>query len=159
MGFNPTPDSPVEAARFLSLLDLTPILPILEAFYHEPWRHRHPPEAMLRLLALYRLKRLQFLTQLWRLLDDETLGLLGFEWRPSYKTLWHWLDRRLGPEGLETLHGALTKAMDQVLEAHGIQLGLEVAGDASPIQAPPRDPEARYNGYYKKVCYLIHRLV
>ena len=30
---NPTPDNPVEAARFLSFLDLIPILAILERFY------------------------------------------------------------------------------------------------------------------------------
>ena len=78
---NPTPDDPVEAARFLSFLDLTPILVVLEGFYCEPWRHRHPPEAMLRLYALHRLKRCRFLTDLWRLLDDDVLRLLGFNWR------------------------------------------------------------------------------
>ena len=72
-----TPDRPVDAARFLSLLDLTPILAVVEEFYGEPWRRRHPPEAMLRLLALYKLKRFRFLTELWKLLDDETLKLLG----------------------------------------------------------------------------------
>jgi len=33
---DPTPDNPVEAARFLSFLDLTPILAVLEGFYCEP---------------------------------------------------------------------------------------------------------------------------
>ena len=156
---DPAPDRPIDAARFLGLLNLTPILATLEEFYREPWRHRHPPEAMLRLVALYKLKRLRFLTELWRLLDDETLGLLGFKWRPSYKTVWHWLNVRLGPEGLETVHGALMRAVNEALKDHGICLGLEVAGDASPIEARPMDPEAGYNGYYKKLCYLVHRLV
>lgn len=159
MGFNPTPDNPVEAARFLSLLDLTSILPMLEAFYGEPWRHRHPPEAMLRLLALYRLKRLRFLTELWRLLDEEVLGLLGFGWRPSYKTVWHWLKVRIKEEGLERIHEALTMALGEALEAQDIHMGTKVSGDATPITAKPRDPEARYNGYYRRVCYLLHRLV
>lgn len=159
MDLNPTPDNPVEAARFLSLLDLTAILPMLEAFYQEPWRRRHPPEAMLRLLALYKLKRLQFLTELWRLLDEEVLRLLGFKWRPSYKTMWHWLNDRIKPEGLERLHQALMEEIEKALGTQGLHLGLEVAGDATPIQALPRDPEARYNGYYKRVCYLVHRLV
>ena len=156
---DPTPDNPIDAVKFLSLLDLTPILTVLAEFYHEPWRHRHPPEAMLRLLALYKLKRFRFLTELWKLLNDETLRLLGFKWRPGYKTIWHWLNIRLGPEGLEKIHEALTKAINDALKAHGTSLGLKVAGDASPIQAMPRDPEARYNGYYKKVCYLVHRLI
>lgn len=156
---NPTCDKTVDAAKFLSLLDLTPVLATLEEFYCEPWRHRHPPEAVLRFLALYKLKRFRFLTELWRLLDDEALRLLGFKWRPSYKTVWHWLNKRFRPEGMETIHAALVKAINEALAVQGIQLGLKVAGDASPIQARPMDPEARYNGYYKKLCYLVHRIV
>jgi len=156
---DPTPDNPIDAVRFLSLLDLIPILAALDEFYSEPWRYRHPPEAMLRLLALYKLKRFRFLTELWKLLDDKTLGLLGFKWRPSYKTVWHWLNVRLGPEGLETVHSALMNAIKEALEVQGVHLGLKVTGDASPIQAMPRDKEAKYNGYYKEVCYLVHRFV
>jgi len=156
---DPTPNNPVHAARLLSFLDLTAVLAVLEGFYCESWRHRHPPEAMLRLVALYKLKRFRFLTELWKVLDDETLRLLGFRWKPSYKTVWHWLNVRLGPEGLETVHSALMKATKEALEVQGVSLGLKVAGDASPIQAMSRDKEAKYNGYYKKVCYLVHRLV
>jgi len=154
-----TPDRPVDAARFLSFLDLTAVLAVLEGFYCESWRHRHPPEAMLRLVALYKLKRFRFLTELWKILDDETLKLLGFRWKPSYKTVWHWLNVRLGPEGLETVHSALMKAIKEALEVQEVHLGLKVAGDASPIRAMPQDKEARYNGYYKEVCYLVHRLM
>jgi len=156
---DPTPNNPIDAARFLSFLDLTVVLAVLEGFYCESWRHRHPPEAMLRLLALYKLKRFRFLTELWKLLDDETLGLLGFKWRPSYKTVWHWLNVRVSPEGLETIHSALMNAIKETLMVQGVSLGLKVAGDASPIQAMPRDKEASYNGYYKKLCYLVHRLI
>jgi len=156
---DPTPDNPVEAARFLSFLDLTPILAVLESFYCEPWRHRHPPEAMLRLYALYRLRRCKFLTELWRILDGEVLRLLGFSWRPSYKTLWHWLNVRIGPEGLMVIHEELMRVIRDALKNHGIELGLMIAGDASPIQALPGDAETAYNGYYRKLCYLVHRLV
>jgi hypothetical protein len=156
---DPTPDNPVDAARFLSFLDLRPILLVLEGFYCERWRHRHPPDAMLRLFALYKLKRFRFLTELWRILDDETLKLLGFRWKPSYKTVWHWLNVRLRPEGLEIVHAALMGAIKEALKAQGVQLGWRVAGDASPIQPMKRDKEAGYNGYYKMVCYLVHRLV
>jgi hypothetical protein len=156
---DPTPIKPIDAARFLSFLDLTAVYAVLDGFYREPWRYRHPPEAMLRLVALYKLKRLRFLTELWKLLDNETLRLLGFKWKPSYKTVWHWLNVRLGPEGLETVHLVLMNAMKEALTVQGVSLGLKVAGDASPIQAMPRDKEAKYNGYYKEVCYLVHRLL
>jgi hypothetical protein len=156
---DPTPSNPIDAVRFLSFLDLTAVLSVLGGFYCEQWRHRHPPEAMLRLVALYKLKRFRFLTEIWKLLDDETIRLLGFRWKPSYKTVWHWLNVRLGPEGLEKVHSSLMKAIKEALEVQGVSLGVKVAGDASPVQAMPRDREARYNGYYRKVCYLVHRLI
>jgi len=110
---DPTPDNPIDAARFLSFLDLSPILAVLESFYCEPWRHRHPPEAILRLYALYRLKR-QVPAELWR--------LLGFKWRPSYKTVWHWLNVRVKAEGLILIHEALMNAVREALKARGVEM-------------------------------------
>lgn len=127
---DPTPNTPVDAIKFLSFLDLSPVLAVLEEFYCEGWRSRHPPEAMIRLLALYKLKRYRFLTELWRQLDTKTVKLLGFKWKPSYKTVWHWLNKRVGPEGLEAIHAALLKAINQALTAQGIRMGERVAGDA-----------------------------
>ena len=156
---DPAPNRPVDTAEFLSLLDLTPIKATLEKFYCESWRSRHPPEAMLKLLALYKLRQYSFLTQLWRQLNDKTVKQLGFKRKPSYKTIWHWLNKRLGPEGLETIHTALTQTINQALASQGVKLGKRVAGDATPIQAKPQDKDAAFNGYYKKYCYLVHRLV
>ncbi len=156
---DPTPNTPVDAVDFLSFLDLSPVLAVLEEFYCESWRSRHPPEAMLKLLALHKLKRYRFLTELWRQLTPETVKLLGFKRKPSYKTVWHWLNKRLGPEGIEAMHTALFKAINQTLAAQGILLGEKVAGDATPVQAKRTDKEAAYNGCYKKRCYLVHRLV
>lgn len=156
---DPTPDIPVDAAEFLSFLDLSPLSATLEKFYSEPWRSRHPPEAMLKLLSLYKLKHCSFLTQLWRELDAQTVKLLGFKWKPSYKTVWHWLNKRVGPQGLETIHAALIQAINQALAAQGVRLGKRASGDATPIEAKLNDEEAAYNGYYKEHCYLVHRLV
>jgi len=61
---DPTPNTPVDAVKFLSFLDLSPVLAVLEEFYCESWRSRHPPEAMIRLFALYKLRRYRFLTEL-----------------------------------------------------------------------------------------------
>jgi len=47
---------------------------------------------MMRLYALYRLKRFRFMTELRR--------LLGFKWRPSYKTAWHRHNVRVKAGGL-----------------------------------------------------------
>jgi hypothetical protein len=156
---DPTPNKPVDAVEFLSLLDLTSVSTLLKEFYCQSWRSKHPPDAMLRLLALYKLKRYRFLTELWRQLNDKTTKQLGFKHKPSYKTVWHWLNKRLGPEGIEAIQSALLKTIDQSLKAQGIKLGEKVAGDATPIQAKRVDKEAAYNGYYKKHCYLVHSLV
>jgi len=61
---NPTCDTITDTTKFISSLDLTPILATIEEFYSEPWQHRHPPEAVLRLLVLYKLKRCRFLKEL-----------------------------------------------------------------------------------------------
>lgn len=156
---DPTPIRPVDAVRFLSFLDLSMVLAVLEQFYCESWRSRHPPEAMVRLFALYRLRRCRFLTELWRQLDRKTVKLLGFKRRPSYKTVWHWLNKRVGPEGLEAIHASLIQAINLGLAAEGRSLGERVVGDATPIQAKLQDAEAAYNDYYKKHCYLVHHLV
>lgn len=156
---DPTPIRPVDTVRFLSFLDLSMVLAVLEQFYCESWRSRHPPEAMIRLFALYKLRRYRFLTELWRQLDRKTVKLLGFKRKPSYKTVWHWLNKRVGPEGLEAIHAALVEAVNHALAAEGISLGEEVAGDATHVEAKLQDDEAAYNGYYKKHCYLVHRLV
>jgi hypothetical protein len=155
---DPTPSRPVDAVRFLSVLDLSPVSAILEQFYCEPWRSRHPPEAMLRLLALYKLRRYRFLTELWRQLSRRTVKRLGFKRRPSYQAVWHWLNRRLGPDGLEAIHLALIEAITQALATRGIHLGETVVGDATPIPAKRRDDDAAYNGYYQRRCYLLHHL-
>ena len=100
---DPTPNTSVDAIKFLSFLGLSPVSAALDEFYCESWRSRHPPEAMIRLLALYKLKPYRFLTELWRQLNDETVKMLGFKHKPSYKTVWHWLNKRMGPEGIEAI--------------------------------------------------------
>lgn len=114
---------------------------------------------MLRLVALQKLKRYKFLSELDRELDDRAVKLLCFKYKPSYKTIWHWLNKRVGPQGLETIHTKLMEIINQSLAAQGIRMAQEVSGDATHIQADPQDTEAAYNGHYKMYCYLIHHLV
>ena len=156
---DPTPNIPVEAIQFISFLDLTPILALLLQFYKEPYKIMHPPEAFLRLLALQKLKRYKHLTELYQELDDTTVKLLGFRYKPSYKTLWHWLNKRIGPQGLQTIHTELVKLINQALAAKGIQMAKTVAGDATHIRALKGDKEAAYNKHYKMNCYLLHHVI
>ena len=156
---DPAPNTPFEAVQLISLLDLSPLIGLLRNFYREPYKIKHPPEAFLRLLALQKLKRYKFLTELYRELDENSVKLLGFRYKPSYKTLWHWLNKRVGPDGLETIHTELMKLINQTLAAQGIQMAKIVSGDATHIQAQSQDKEAAYNGHYHMNCYLLHHLI
>lgn len=156
---DPTPSTLVDAVQFISFLDLSPLLPLLKGFYLEPYKIRHPPDAMLRLFALQKLRGHKFLTELDRELDKRAIKLLGFKYKPSYKTLWHWLNKRVGPEGLQIIHAKLIEIVNQALAAQNIHMAQTVAGDATHISAKPQDREAAYNGHYKMRCYLLHHLV
>lgn len=156
---DPTPSTIVDAVLFISFLDLTALLPLLRSFYQEPYKIRHPPEAMLRLFALQKLRGHKFLTELDRELDDRALKLLGFKYKPSYKTVWHWLNKRVGPQGLEVIHMELIKLINQALATKGIQMGKTVAEDATHIRAQKSDREAAYNKHYKMNCYLVHHVI
>jgi len=156
---DPAPSTLVDAVLFISFLDLSPLYALLRQFYVEPYKIRHPPEAMLRLLALQKLRGHKFLTELDRELNQQAVKLLGFKYKPSYKTIWHWLNKRVGPDGIQTIHTELTKIMNQALSARGIQMAKEVAGDATHIQARPKDREAAYNRHYRMRCYLVHHLI
>jgi len=156
---DPAPNIPIDAVQFISLLDLSPIVNTLRRFYIEPYKIRHPPEAFLKLLALQKLKRYKFLTELYRELDDQTTRLLGFKHKPSYKTLWHWLNKRVGPDGLEIVHTEMIKIISQTLAAQVTQMGKIVCADATHIAAQSSDKQAAYNGHYKMRCYLLHHLI
>ena len=156
---DPAPNTLVDAVLFISFLDLSSLSALLRKFYREPYKIRHPPEAMLRLFALQKLRGHKFLSELDRELDDRAVKLLGFKYKPSYKTVWHWLNKRIGPEGLEVIHTELMKLIKQALASQGIQMAKTVAGDATHMQAPPQDQEAAYNGHYKMRCYLLHHLI
>lgn len=156
---DPTPNTPVDAVQFISFLDLSAIVLMLSRFYKEPYKIRHPPQAMLRLVALQKLRGYRFLTDLYRELDDRAVTLLGFKYKPSYKTVWHWLNKRVGPQGLEIIHTELIKLINQALATKGIQMAKTVAGDATHIQAKKGDKEAAYNKYYETNCYLVHSII
>ena len=156
---DPAPNIPVDSVQFISLLDLSPVTGLLKSFYREPYKIKHPPQAMLRLVALQKLKQYKFLTELDRELDQRAIKLLGFKYKPSYKTIWHWLNKRVGPDGLETIHTELMKLISQAITAQRIQMGKIVSGDATTIQAKPADHQAAYNGHYHMNCYLVHHLI
>lgn len=156
---DPTPKRPVDIIKFLSFLDLSPIASQLREFYLDPSKIKHPPQAMLKLSAFFKLKRFKYLTELWKQLTKKTLRLLGFKHRPSYKTLWHWLNKRIKPDGLQAIYTELMKLVSQPLAQQSIQMANEAVVDATVMEANQQDQQAAYNGHYKMRCYLIHHVV
>jgi len=114
---------------------------------------------MLRLFALQKLRGHKFLSELDRELDERAVKLLSFKYKPSYKTLWHWLNKRVGPEGLQAIHTELMEIINRAFAAQGIRMAETVAGDATHIKAKPQDRKAGYSGHYKMRCYLLHHLI
>ena len=158
---SPIQDDPVDAARFLSLIDFTPVLSVLLGYYCEEWRSRHPPEANLRLVAYRMIKGFEYLTDLWRDLKarPEAALRLGFTRVPSYGAIWHFINIRLGVEGFERIRVAVLRLVEEACAKHGSAWNGRVSVDATPIEALRGDKEAAYNGYYRMLCYLVHKVV
>ena len=158
---SPIQDDPVEVARFLSLIDFTPVLTILLEYYCEAWRSRHPPEAMLRLVAYRMVKGFAYLTDLWRDLKarPEVALRLGFTRVPSYGAIWHFINERLRAEGFDRIRVAVLRLVEEACAKHGSAWDGRVSVDATPMEALRDDKEAAYNGYYRMLCYLVHKVV
>jgi len=93
----------VGAARFLSLLDFSALIPVLASYYRR--MPTYPMDAMLRLVAYRVLRGHLYLTALW--LESSTkpdlASLLGFSKIPSYQAVWHFINVRLKADGFERL--------------------------------------------------------
>lgn len=147
----------IESARFLSLLDLSALIPMLASYYKRT--PTYPLDAMLRLLAYRVLRGHLYLSALWRELTakPDLASLLGFSRVPSYQALWHFINVRLRAEGFEKLRFHLLELIREALKSQGVGMGLEGVVDATPIVS--RNHDAVYNGYYKATCYLAHKLL
>jgi len=119
---NPTPDDPVEVSEFLSHTDLTQIIPALMEYYAEDWRYRYPPEVMLKAAICFELSTCRFLSEFWRRVksNPEMTIHLGFEMDDygnpeicSYSTIWHFINIRIGDEGMHELVDATTDAVNE----------------------------------------------
>jgi len=86
----------VDLAGFISLLDLSALIPVLASYYRR--MPRYPMDAMLGLVAYRVLRGHLCLTALWRELSTKPdLGsLLGFSKIPSYQAIWHFINVRQG---------------------------------------------------------------
>jgi hypothetical protein len=116
---------------------------------------------MLRLVAYRMVKGFVYLTDLWRDLKarPEVALRLGFTRVPSYGAIYHFINTRLKAEGFERIRVAVLKLVEEACVKHGSAWDGRVSVDATPMEALRGDREAAYNGYYRMLCFLVHKVV
>lgn len=157
---NPSSNYPIRIEKFLSYLDMTPVISVLQRLYKEEYRFKFPMNAMLKTMIYFKLKQYNFLTELWNdlIATPHLADELGFDEIPDYNTLYHFLIKRLNSKGTKILLDAFVETNRKELLRHGIKLGEEIVLDASPIPGKKKDEEADWNGHYEIWCYLWHNL-
>ena len=158
---DPRPDNPVDAGEFIARLDLRDLPGRIWNRYKKPQQVQWDPEPMLRVVLYFGLKGYQHLTQAWRdLVHRPRLAeALGLGEVPPYKTLWHFVHRRLGLEGVRELFSRLVELVVSEGRAHGLPIGEIVAVDAMPIEISGEDDEADWNPHYEVRGYKAHNVV
>jgi len=158
---NPSEDSPVSFAEFLSRLALPLLLlRLLSGKYRRD--PQYPIEAMFKALLFKEGMCFKFYTTLSRYLEThpEEALLLGFEEVdgvvrvPSSKTFWHFVNIRFKDEW----HAIFRLLRDEVVRCAremGLPVAERVTEDATPIRAKKNDPDATYSGHYKIKGYKL----
>jgi Transposase DDE domain len=158
---DPSPDNPVDAGEFIARLDLRDLPRRIWNRYRKPQQVQWDPEALLRVVLYFGLKGYQHLTQAWRDLVHRP-GLakaLGLGEVPPYKTLWHFVHKRLGLEGVRELFSRLVELVVSEGRARGLPIGEVVAVDAMPIEISGGDDEAEWSPYYEVRGFKAHNAV
>jgi len=159
---NPARDEPISIPEFLKQLDLTPIMDVLSSYYCEEWRHRYPPEAMIRASIFKKLMKIRWYTQLSAYLQThkEDAKNLGFDDKiPNYRTFRHFEIERLGEHGVEQVLDALVVEIRKELHKNGVKFGERVGADSTPLVAKRSDKDAAWNAHYGKYMYKMHAIV
>jgi hypothetical protein len=158
---DPSPDNPVDAGEFIARLDLRDLPGRIWNRYKKPQQVQWDPEPLLRVVLYFGLKGYQHLTQAWRDLVHRP-GLaeaLGLGEVPPYKTLWHFVHKRLGLEGVRELFSRLVELVVSEGRARGLPIGEVVAVDAMPIEISGGDDEAEWSPYYEVRGFKAHNAV
>jgi hypothetical protein len=161
---NPSAELPVKAAAFLAQLDLSCTLPALSTKYLDNDKHfRHDPQAMLKALILRRLLGLRWYTDLERYLlgHPDEADMLGFRHLngkrivPNHSTFTDF-ERRLEVDGARQIMDILVIEIQRKLKKMGLDLGVNVAVDSTPIEGKENDPDIQFNPHYKMKGYKVH---
>lgn len=156
---NPTVHQPVRVQDVLYHLDIDFLKPVLRELYQEHWRFHFDPLPVFKTLVYWRLRNHRFLTDVHNdLLTDPTLAdVLGYDYIPSYKQLYHFISYRLNQNGVKKIFDILLKYVIFEAENQGIPIGREIVIDSSPMEMK-NNKDTTYNAHYKKKGYKWHNL-
>jgi hypothetical protein len=165
---DPSPDLPMEASKFLSFLNLSPIVKELKSYYKDLQHFHYPIDAMLRTIIYQRLVGLRHTTQLatklrnsWNDTIPRNLGFReksdgGFE-IPDRRTIDHFVWKRLGRTGTNAVLDLVVIELRKHLARRRIRLGRRIAVDSTPLEGMYGDEDADYNGHYELNMYKVHQ--
>jgi len=164
--YDPSPEQPMEASKFLSFLNLSRVVKGLEVYYKDLDHFHYPVGAMLRTMIYQRLAGLRHTTQLesklknslsisrdlgFRQLEDGTLET------PDRRTIDHFIWKRLGKAGTNAVFSLMVIELRKQLARRGIELGRKIAVDSTPLEGMYGDEDAEYNGHYRLFMYKVHQ--
>lgn len=156
----------MRASLFLSFLDLTVLMPLINSFYKvAEGVETYPRRVMVKCMFWRRIKGIKTFTEAYRYLKthSEEAIELGFKRGedgnvqiPNYRTFRHFENERLGIDGLRTLNDALVRLVVSEAEKIGIIIGKNTAVDSTPMKTCANDPDGKWNPHYKKKMVKIN---
>jgi len=153
--FLPSKDKPVAAATVLGQIKLDFLETILlRKFDKAPY---YPPLAMMRGVLLQKKKKLSWrgLPRYLKVYPDEAyrMGFIEMDGKPKIPS--HELFRTFVQERVDwdEIRDAILAEFVPIAKKQGIRLGSQCTEDSTMIESVENDPEAKYNGHYKKIGY------
>ncbi len=148
----PSEKTPISTAKILGQMDLEFLEPVLNGFYKKT--SYYPPLAMFLGVMLGKKKK-----HSWRGLkryltaypnEARQLGFIDKDGQikiPSYE---HFRTFVLERVNWDQVRDAIVKELCAIGEENGITVGSETVEDSTMVETIENDPDARYNGHYKK---------
>lgn len=148
----PSEKTPISTAKILGQMELEFLEPVLKGFYKKT--SYYPPLAMFRGVMLGKKKKLS-----WRRLkrylivypdEAKQLGFIdegGWIKIPSHEHFRTFVQERVD---WDQIRDAIVKELCAVGEENDIAIGSETVEDSTMVETIENDPDARYNGHYKK---------
>ncbi len=160
-----TSDNSIRTSKFLSGLNLGPIMPELNKHYSVPeGKEDYPRRAMFKTMVYRKIMKIRYYTRTQNYLKDhpDEARELGFNTDangnalvPNHETLRHFEKIRLGNEGIDAIMELFCIKVVGEGNKLGLKIGEKTGTDSTPIETH-NDPDGTYNGHYKREMVKAH---